>query len=142
MTSSTQPPPGFFALFPVIFVGMWLAIGALFAQMSGWSELANEFPGKFRPEGPRLRRQVVKLGSVNENGVTTLVLSTAGLFLESIFLFRFRRPPVLVPWPALRYLGERRFLWQRWHEFDLGGITTIGVKTKAYDAIARFASAA
>ena len=50
-------------------------------------------------------------------------------------LFRFRRPPLLVPWPEVRYVGERRMLWRRAWVLDLGGITTVAVKKEAYVAI-------
>ena len=124
-----------FALFPVFFVLMWLGVGTMLAELSGWPRLARTFPGGARPDGQRLRRQVVKIGSVNENGVTGIVVSAAGLYLDTMFLFRFRRPPVLIPWNLVRPLTERRFLWYRWHELDLGGITTISVRPEAYEAI-------
>src|SRR5262245_34588810 len=110
MSAQTQPPIGLFIAFPFFFVGMWLGVSALLAELSGWPELAREFPGgKTPPDGTRMRRQVVKTGVVGENGVTVLVLSARGLYMEAPLPFRFRRPPVLVPWGAVRYVSEHRF---------------------------------
>ena len=127
-------------MFPVLFVAMWFGVGALLAEMSGWPDLARKFPGGPRPNGQRLRRQVIKIGSVNENGVTGIVVSESGLYLDAMLLFRFRRPPVLVPWDSVTYSTDRRFLWYRWHEFDLGGITTISVRPAAYEAMIHYRS--
>jgi hypothetical protein len=138
MLFSIQPaslPPILALGFPVVFVSMWFGVGAVLAEMSGWPELARRFPGGIRPKGQRLSRQVVKIGSVNENGVTGIVVCAAGLYLDTMFLFRFRRPPVMVPWDSVRYTTERRFLWYRWYEFDLGDITTISVRPAAFEAI-------
>ena len=110
------------------------------AEISGWPALAREFRSNHRPLGICLRGQVVMLGPTSESGVTRLIISPAGLYLDAHPFFRFRRPPLLLPWSAVHYRDERRFLWRRWHEIDLGGITIIGVKPKAYQAIAPFLS--
>lgn len=120
---------------------MWLGVGALLAEFSGWPELAREFPAGSRPAGKRIRGQVVKVGVVGENGVTGIVLTPAGLYLDTMFLFRFRRPPVLVPWTFVRHSSDGQFLWYRWHEFDLAGVTTLSVRPAAYEAIVRYRSA-
>jgi hypothetical protein len=125
-------------LLPPSFVAMWLMIGALLAEISGWPALAREFRTTHRPAGSRLRNQVVALGPTSESGVTRIITSPAGLYLDSHPLFRFRRPPLLLPWTAIYYRGERRFLWRRWYEIDLAGITVIAVKPRAYQAIAPF----
>lgn len=129
-------------LFPPFFVTMWFGIGALLAEMSGWPALARQFRADQRPAGKRLRRQVVSLGPTHESGVTRIITGPAGLYLDVHPLFRFRRPPLLLPWSAVRYRSERRLLWLRWHELDLAGVTVVGVKPKAFKSIAPFLPAA
>lgn len=118
-----------------MFIALWLLLGAVFAAASGWSRLAREFPGGARPAGERLRRQVIGTGIISENGVTTLIPTSDGLYLYSHPFFRFRRPPVLVPWDRIRFIGESGFA--RWPRFvyDLGGVTSIRVKRTADAAI-------
>src|SRR5690349_9031123 len=107
-------PPAIAFLFPLFFVAMWLLIGALLAEISGWPVLARQFRTTHRPAGSPLRHQVVALGPTSESGVTRIITSPAGLYLDTHPLFRFRRPPLLVPWTAIHYRSERRFLWRRW----------------------------
>ena len=121
--------------FPFAFVGLWLLISTILSELSGWRRLADRFAAGSRPSGKRLRRQVTAVGLTGENGVTGLILTPEGLYLYTHPLFRFRRPPLLVPWPEVRYVGERRMLWRRAWVLDLGGITTVAVKKEAYVAI-------
>jgi len=79
------------------------------------------------------------IGRVSENGVTRLVPSPAGLYMRAHVLFRFRRPPVLIPWSEVRYESTGRVRWTRSHLLALGrGITTIRVKDEALRALQAF----
>lgn len=133
-----EPPAALFALFPFAFIGMWLFVGALLGEFSGWTSLARRFPGGARPKGTRLRRVVVQMGAVSENGVTVLIPTTDGLYLYSHPLFRFRRPPILLPWSEIRYAGERGRLWWCRTMLEVSGSTPLGVKPKGYAVLAPY----
>jgi hypothetical protein len=120
---------------PLFVVGMWLAVGGLLSTLSGWPFLAKRCPGGPRPSGAVLRRQVVGIGFVSENGVTHMVVSEGGLYLWATPIFRFLRPPILVPWAQVAYVSENRFLWSHSHLLRLGGITSIRIKDRAYQAL-------
>ena len=122
-----------------VFASFWLLISGLFAELSGWTLLARRYRylGP-RPTGTRLSGQVIRLGPVSENRVTKVVLASEGLYLERNALFRFRHPPVLVPWAAVQYVSHGRFLWRRWHSLELAGVTTLRVKDRAYQALAPY----
>ncbi|MBK6780540.1 MAG: hypothetical protein IPG75_13350 [Gemmatimonadetes bacterium] len=111
----------------LLFAGFWVAVTSLLAHLTGWPALAAEYPGGEEPQGERLRGMVYGFRRVNENRVTTLVATPKGLYLTPMRLFRLGRPPVLVPWNRVRYEAERSFLWGRWHDIDLAGITTMRV---------------
>ena len=111
---------------PVIVV-MWVAVTGLLASMSGWPGLADTFPAGERPKGETFRNAVFKVGSVGEKGVTTMIPTTQGLYLEPMILFRIRRRAVLVPWNRIRFVESHRVLWKRSLTLDLGGITTMRV---------------
>jgi len=133
-------PPILIAPFLLAFVGLWLVIGAVLSAVSGWSQLAATYPGGARPVGRRLKRQVVGMGVVGENGVTTMVLAPDGLYLYSHPLFRFRRPPVLVPWKLVAVGEERGLLWWRYMPVTLASEVTMRVKPKAAAALSQFAA--
>ena len=120
----------------VVLVGFWLLISRIFAELSGWTLLARRYRYLGAPPtGARLWGQVVGLGPVNENRATNVLLASEGLHLEKNLLFRFGHPPILVPWAAIEYVCEGRFLWQRWHSLELAGVTILRVKGRAYEAI-------
>jgi hypothetical protein len=125
-------------LFATLFLAMWLVVSAVCAVMSGWSTLAQKYRASARPDGRRLRGQVLWVGAVHESGVTRLIVGPGGLYLDSHPLFRFLRPPLLVPWNAIHYVAERKRWWRRQYEFDVGGTTTLWVKRKAYESIVSF----
>ena len=122
----------------IAFIGMWLLVCGILTELSGWPALARRFPGGPRPPAPRLRRQVLSFGVVSENGVTNLIVVPQGLYLFSNPFFRFRRAPILVPWAHVQGAGERGRLWWRVRVLELGGVTNIGVKRRAYEAIKPF----
>jgi hypothetical protein len=112
------------------FAGFWLVITGLLSSLSGWPTLAATFPAGARPDGKGLWGQVLGIGKVRENNVTCLIPSPSGLYLYAMALFRFRRPPVLVPWAKVRYVDAGKFLWSRWYVLDLGGVTTLSVRPR------------
>lgn len=106
--SDPQPlPVWIIPLFPVFFTAMWLLVTGTLSMVGGWSELARHYrdPG----EAPR-RSSIVLRGSslglrggwiplpTNYNNCVTLTLSGTGLHLRVFFVFRFRHPPLLIPW--------------------------------------------
>lgn len=130
-SANPSPPVWVFALLPVFLVIMWLFVGAVLAWVSGWSELADRFPGGPRPNGEKMRRQVLRLGRVRENGLTTLIATNGGLYMYANPLFRFRRPPVLIPWRNLRHVESGRLLWAKWHVLELADVTRMYVRDSA-----------
>ncbi|MFN8574509.1 MAG: hypothetical protein U0132_20825 [Gemmatimonadaceae bacterium] len=120
----------------LFFVGLWTVVTGLLASLSGWTALAESFPGGERPAGEVIRGQVIGMGRVQEKNVTFVIATTAGLYLYAMPLFRFRRQPVLVPWRRVRYAESHRFLWARWHDVDLGGVTTLKVRPRLLAVLA------
>lgn len=121
---------GLIAVAIPLFAIIWVLVTGLLASISGWPSLADAFPAGERPEAKALRRSVIKIGPVGENGVTTLRPTAQGLYMSANPLFRFRRPPVLVPWNRIEHVRSHRVLWQRSSTLDLGGITTMRVRSR------------
>jgi hypothetical protein len=125
--------------FCVFFVLLWLFVTGLLTLVSGWRRVAARFPaGDVPPEGESWWDQVSGFGLVRENLVTRVIVSPAGLHLSAMLPFRFGRPPILVPWDQVIWRSERRFLWAHDHKLDLGGLSSIRIKDKAYRAAAPY----
>ena len=100
--------------------------------MSGGRGSQDTFPAGERPKGETFRNAVFKVGSVGEKGVTTMIPTTQGLYLEPMILFRIRRRAVHVPWNRIRFVESHRVLWKRSLTLDLGGITTMRVHPASF----------
>ena len=130
-------PPLFF----VGFVALWLLVGGALTQLGGWPTLARYYRAKGpRPPGQRLREQVVGMGVVSEHGITRLIPTLAGLYIYSHLLFRFRRPPLLIPWDQIHHLGARHWGWSSAQLLDLGGKTTMVVKDRGFEVLVPYLS--
>jgi hypothetical protein len=119
----------------VLFAGFWALITGVLASLSGWSALAAAFPGGAQPGGTVLRGQILGLGPIRENNVTNVVLTPQGMYLYPMILFRFRRPPVLVPWNRIRYSDTQQFLGMSWHRIDLGSVASARIRGKLLAAL-------
>ena len=114
------------------FMAGWLAMCALLSEVSRWSVLAKRFPGGPRPSGTVLGSQVLAVGIVRERRATLLVPTSEGVHMRAIWLFRFWRPPVFLPWAEVELVSSRHGRWGRSHKLNLGGgIATIRVKDEA-----------
>jgi hypothetical protein len=118
---------GFLSAVPIL-ISVWLLVTALLSTLSGWPRLAERFPGGAPPPGNRVRGQVLGLGPIRENNVTTLIPTDPGLYMCAMPLFWLRRPSILLPWTQIRYLDRPQVLWSTSHVLNLGGLTTMRVR--------------
>jgi hypothetical protein len=125
----------------LVLLALWLVGNAIGARASGWSALATRFRAGPQPDAPKLTHQVLRVGSVRESRATVMIATDAGLYLCSHPLVLFR-PPLLIPWSLIRYAGGQQFLWMRTRVLDLDGVTTIGVRDTAFQAISPFLTSA
>ena len=107
-------------LVAVAFVGMWFGVLALLSQMSDWRKLAADYRAERPPSGTCLPLQGGKIGGVWYRGCLTIYASREGLYLSVWPIFRFREPPLFIPWTAIRNRREKRYLWSRLTQFEVG----------------------
>ena len=124
--------------FAAFFLAAWVAVTVLLAVLSGWTSLAKRFRTETRPPGAPMRGQVSRIGLVTERNVTGLVVSDRGLYLWTLWPFRLLRPPLLIPWAAVRSVRERSLLWTPTYVLDVGAPVEIALRKRAYDAIQPF----
>lgn len=135
----TVEPIAFPLWLPIVFVAWWILITGLLSEVSGWPRLARRFPSVGRPDGRATWGQVGRMGPVGERNVTSFIATPGGLYLYANPLFRFRRPPILLPWEEVQWLSDRHFLWMHTHKLDLGhGITTMSVGDRGYRVMEPF----
>jgi hypothetical protein len=103
-----QHPTLFVAIFPVYFVTLWLLVGATISFGGGWFSLAKVYRTRVPFNGAKLRMQSGRMRWLaNYNNVLTLGVSPQGLYLASMFLFRFMHPPLLVPWGEVKVRSNK-----------------------------------
>lgn len=99
---TASPSPLWFALFPLAFAALWLAVVYLLGAMGGWHALARRYAGSSRAPV-----KTIAWGSgalrwiglpVNYGGSLNLAVSAEGLELKPVLLFAFGSPPLLIPW--------------------------------------------
>jgi hypothetical protein len=106
--SDPQPfPVWIFLLFPVAFAAVWLLVTGLLGTLGGWSALARLYPDHGdAPAGDVVEIPGTSLGlqragmpfPVRYKRCVTVLLSATGVHLRVMALFRFRHPPLLIPW--------------------------------------------
>jgi hypothetical protein len=119
----------------LLFVALWSLITALLGLASGWPVLAREYRAGSRPSGVRLNGQVFRVGPVPERNVTCLAISESGLYLRTLWPFRIFRPPLLIPWPAIKRVRSDRMLWQLRYVIETDSSIPIVISKKAFAAI-------
>jgi hypothetical protein len=103
--------------FFISFVFLWLVVGFIVAQLSGWAELASHYRSTNPFEGQRLRFRSSKMRlNMQYNGCLTVGLSQQGMYLALLFLFRIGHPPLVIPWKDISTTTGKTLFW-RWVEF-------------------------
>lgn len=145
---SDELPVWLIALFPVFFIGLWLAICFLLGRMSGWTRLQELYPD--RAEEPVLEKFVWQSASmggafgmpVNFNGCLTIEACAVGVRFRLWKIFGMFQRPFFVPWcdlavaeKKLLFVRRARLLFVLWQ----GGEMLMPLRT--WNRIARHASA-
>jgi hypothetical protein len=101
----------------VFFVLLWMTVGLMLAQLSGWAELARHYRSIKPFEGDKWRFRSARMRwTARYNNCLTVGASPQGLYLAVLFLFRIGHPPLEIPWQdVLTTTGKT--LWWRWTEF-------------------------
>ena len=118
----------FLAIFPFLFVGMWLLITTALWWLSGWKTLQDRFPDKDETPLKRLRFQSALLGkgsmwnpwgNVNFGNCLRLDICQSGLRIAIWRIFGLFARPIMVPWDRIS-VEPRRFLFFRRYRLSFG----------------------
>jgi small-conductance mechanosensitive channel len=108
-----QHPTVFVAIFPIYFLCLWLLVGATISFVGGWFSLARVYRTRVPFDGAKWGMQSGRMRWLaNYNNVLTLGVSQQGLYLASMFLFRFLHPPLLVPWSEITVQRSKGWVFE------------------------------
>jgi hypothetical protein len=114
-----------FILFPLFFVAIWLLVSVMISRVGGWATLATRFRFEGEFTGPRWNWQAAQMRyTVNYNGCLTLGCDETGLYLATMPLFRFKHPPLLIPWNEIT-ASRKRILFMDFVRLSLGNDSQI-----------------
>jgi hypothetical protein len=107
-------------LFPLYFVGIWLAVGFVLSRM-GWHGFAQSYPCSSAPNGRSFNCRHAWFGSIlaSYNNVVRVGFSEGGIYVHALFFFRAFHPPFLVPWANVVGVIEKKRFWITSHELEL-----------------------
>lgn len=108
----TQHPAVLWLIIPAYPIALFLGIAALLSYLGGWSALAKQFRLMGVFAGVRWKMQSGHMrGFAGYNNCLTVGCSPEGLYIAMIPLFRFRHPPLLVPWHEIAVSRRKIIFW-------------------------------
>jgi|SRR6266568_2862029 len=107
-------------ILPAYFLAIWLLVSAVISFIGGWTTLGKRFRLSKPFVGQRWTGQSGQMRWIAGYGrCLTIGCSPEGLYLSTMPLFRFRHPPLLVPWTEIS-IAQQRILFFRFVRFRLG----------------------
>jgi hypothetical protein len=97
------------AFFPFYFTGLSCII--LYGLSKNWRKLAAFYETLEVPPGTRFTGASLVVSGVSFNHCITIIITDAGLYLSPIPFIRLFSRPLLIPWSAIKIVGERKLLW-------------------------------
>lgn len=107
-------------IIPCYTVTLLLLVSAVISFIGGWTTLAKRFRLGQPFVGEKWRGQSAQMRWIAGYGnCLTLGCSPQGLYLAIMPLFRFRHPPLLIPWDEVK-ISRARILFFQYVRFGLG----------------------
>ena len=121
----------FVAIMPIYFLCLWLLVGATISVVGGWFSLAKIYRTQVASDGTKWKMQSGQMRWLaNYNNVLTIGVSQQGLYLASMFLFRFMHPPLLVPWGEIKVRRKKGWVFE-YVIFTMGHDLAIPLRIRA-----------
>lgn len=107
-------------IIPFYALALWLLVSALISFIGGWTTLEKRFRLRVPFAGEQWPGQSGQMRWIaGYHNCLTIGCSHQGLYLATMSLFRFRHPPLLVPWDEIT-VSRRRIVFIRYVRFGLG----------------------
>src|ERR1700686_1256067 len=106
-------PFWFAAIFPIYFLCLWCVVAATISVIGGWFALTRVYRTRAAFNGEKWKMQSGRMRWLaNYNNVLTIGIGTQGLYLASMFLFRFMHPPLLIPWSDIKVRRQKGWVFE------------------------------
>lgn len=107
-------------IFLTFFTALWLLVGLLNSALSGWQRLATRYATEKPFSGHKWTWESGQMRWVGIRNCLTVGADRNGLYLAMLVVFRFRHPPLFIPWSDISITPKRSF-FRKGMEFRLGG---------------------
>jgi hypothetical protein len=112
-----------------LFVVSWFSICAILAHVSSWPLLASRFRSNYPIEGEHFRFASGCIGPstrlpVSYRNCLFFTVGKTGFLMSLIFPFRFRCPPLFIPWAEVESITEERYWFVLCAVIHLRGFST------------------
>ena len=108
-----QHPSVLAAMSPLYLLCLWMLVSAIVSLIGGWFSLARVYRTRVPFNGAKWRMQSGQMRYiVGYNNALTIGASPQGLYLASVFLFRFMHPPLLVPWSDVKVRKKKGWVFE------------------------------
>jgi hypothetical protein len=99
-------------VFIVCFGLFWSLIVYLISRLAGWAKLAHQYPAQGPATGRTFAMRSARFGLFGSyRNCLTITLSTVGIHMQPMILFRVGHPPLLIPWTAIVSLSRRDLMF-------------------------------
>jgi hypothetical protein len=116
----TQHPAVLWLIIPGYPIALFLGVAAIISCIGGWSALAKQFRLQSPFNGVRWTMQSGHMrGIAGYNHCLTVGCNPEGLYMAMTPMFRFRHPPLLVPWHEIN-VSRRKIIFWDYVRFGLG----------------------
>jgi hypothetical protein len=125
-----QHPSAFAAIFPIYFLCLWFLIASVVSFVGGWFSLSRLYRTWLPFDGTKWRMQSGRMRWLtNYNNVLTLGVGPQGLYLATMFLFRFMHPPLLISWSEIKVQRRKGWVFE-YTVFTLGNELAIPLRIR------------
>jgi hypothetical protein len=97
-------------LVPLAIVAFFALVLAVIAKLGGWQKLAEAYPAQTMQRGTPISMQSVNLRRwAGYNNCVTFSANDAGMWMQVMWPFSFRHPPLFFPWSEVEVAEENLF---------------------------------
>lgn len=108
-----QHPAVFVAILLFYFLSLWVLVGAIGSLIDGWFSLSRVYRTQAPFDGAKWSMQSGQMRWLtNYNKVLTIGVGPQGLYLATMFLFRFMHPPLLIPWSEIKVRRKKGWVFE------------------------------
>ena len=125
-----QHPSAFAAIFPIYSLCLWFLFASVVSFVGSWFSLSRLYRTRVPFVGAKWRMQSGQMRWwMNYNNVLTIGISPQGLYLATMFLFRFMYPPLLIPRNEIKVRSSKGWVFE-YPIFTIGNESAVPLRIR------------